>query len=76
MCAFVVLREGVEADSAKATELQNHVKSNLAPYKYPRDVRFVASLPRNISGKLQHFKLRQSLENNNDQLAHAAAPQA
>jgi 2-aminobenzoate-CoA ligase len=62
VCAFVVLREGVAGDAAKAKELQDHVKSRLAPYKYPRDVRFVASLPRNASGKLQHFKLRQSLE--------------
>ena len=62
VCAFVVLREGVEGDAAKAKELQDHVKSRLAPYKYPRDVRFVASLPRNASGKLQHFKLRQILE--------------
>jgi 2-aminobenzoate-CoA ligase len=62
VCAFVVLREGVEADEAKVAELQQHVKSHLAPYKYPRDVRFVTSLPRNTNGKLQHFKLRQTLE--------------
>ena len=62
VCAFVVLRAGVEPDCTKATELQNHVKNHLAPYKYPRDVRFVPSLPRNISGKLQHFKLRQIIE--------------
>jgi 2-aminobenzoate-CoA ligase len=62
VCAFVVLRDGVEGDAAKATELQDHVKGLLAPYKYPRDVRFVASLPRNPSGKLQHFKLREIVE--------------
>jgi 2-aminobenzoate-CoA ligase len=76
VCAFVVLREGVEADAAKRKEIQDFVKHTIAPYKYPRDIRFVEELPRNPSGKLQHFKLRQSLENNNDQLAHAAAPQA
>ncbi|MFE7226811.1 AMP-binding protein [Nocardioides sp. NPDC057577] len=59
VCAFVVLREGVDGDPAKAEEIQQYVKGRLAPYKYPRDVRFVASLPRNTSGKLQHFKLRQ-----------------
>lgn len=59
VCAFVVLRDGVGGDAAKAAELQAHVKSRLAPYKYPRDVRFIAALPRNRSGKLQHFKLRQ-----------------
>lgn len=56
--AFVVLREGVVGDDAKAREIQDHVKATLAPYKYPRRVRFVAQLPRNTSGKLQHFKLR------------------
>jgi len=62
VCAFVVLRDGLTGDAAKATELKDYVKGRLAPYKYPRDVRFVASLPRNTSGKLQHFKLRQMLE--------------
>jgi 2-aminobenzoate-CoA ligase len=76
VCAFIVLRNGVDGDDAKRKEIQDFVKQTIAPYKYPRDVRFVAELPRNPSGKLQHFKLRQSLENNNDQLAHAAAPQA
>ncbi len=59
VCAFVVLRDGVAGDAAKAREIQEYVKGLLAPYKYPRDVRFTASLPRNISGKLQHFKLRE-----------------
>ncbi len=56
--AFVVLRDGVVGDEAKAREIQDHVKATLAPYKYPRRVRFVDQLPRNTSGKLQHFKLR------------------
>ena len=56
--AFVVLREGVVGDDAKAREIQDHVKATLAPYKYPRRIRFVDQLPRNTSGKLQHFKLR------------------
>ena len=56
--AFVVLRDGVVGDDAKAKEIQDHVKATLAPYKYPRRVRFVDQLPRNTSGKLQHFKLR------------------
>jgi 2-aminobenzoate-CoA ligase len=58
VCAFVVLRQGVVGDDAKRREIQDFVKSRIAPYKYPRDVRFVDSLPRNPSGKLQHFKLR------------------
>ena len=59
VCAFVVLRAGVAGDAAKARDIQDHVKGQLAPYKYPRDVRFTASLPRNTNGKVQHFKLRE-----------------
>jgi 2-aminobenzoate-CoA ligase len=62
VCAFVVLRPGVEAGPAKAKEIQDHVKQTLAPYKYPRDVRFADSLPRNASGKLQRFALRRAVE--------------
>ena len=62
VCAFVVLREGVSGDAAKATEIQDHVKAVLAPYKYPREVRFEPALPRNTSGKLQHFRLRRQVE--------------
>ncbi len=76
VCAFIVLREAVEGGAAKVKEIQDFVKQAIAPYKYPREIRFVSELPRNPSGKLQHFKLRQSLESTNDQLAHAAAHQA
>jgi 2-aminobenzoate-CoA ligase len=38
--------------------LQEHVKSSIAPYKYPRAIEFVPSLPRTETGKLQRFKLR------------------
>ncbi|GLY47596.1 AMP-binding protein [Lentzea sp. NBRC 102530] len=62
VCAFVVLREGVPADDAKAREIQDHVKQTIAPYKYPREVRFRTSLPRNASGKLQRFALRKIVE--------------
>lgn len=62
VCAFVVLRPGAQGGPAKAVEIQNLVKQTLAPYKYPRDVRFAASLPRNASGKLQRFALRQLVE--------------
>ncbi|TQK69897.1 MULTISPECIES: AMP-binding protein [unclassified Nocardioides] len=62
VCAFVVLREGVTGDATKVSELQQHVKDRLAPYKYPRAVRFIDALPRNTSGKLQHFRLRQLSE--------------
>jgi 2-aminobenzoate-CoA ligase len=62
VAAFVVLREGVTGDDAKRRELQDHVKSTIAPYKYPRELQFVNVLPRNPSGKLQHFKLRAQFE--------------
>ncbi|PYI69461.1 2-aminobenzoate-CoA ligase [Arthrobacter livingstonensis] len=61
VCAFVILRDGVAGDAAKRKELQDFVKATIAPYKYPRDVRFVSELPRNASGKLQHFRLREAM---------------
>ncbi|MFG1608952.1 AMP-binding protein [Actinoplanes sp. NPDC049265] len=61
VCAFVVLRPGVTGDAALVKDIQNHVKQLLAPYKYPRDVRFIEALPRNANGKLQHFRLRAML---------------
>lgn len=61
VCAFVVLKQGVVGDEAKAADIQKHVKSTIAPYKYPREVRFIDELPRNTSGKTQHFILRQRL---------------
>ena len=57
--AYVVLRSGFTADAALIKALQDHVKETVAPYKYPRAVEFVASLPRTESGKLQRFALRQ-----------------
>ncbi|MEU6199958.1 AMP-binding protein [Streptomyces sp. NPDC047061] len=65
VCAFVVLREGVTGDDAKAKDIQDYVKSQLAPYKYPRAVRFTDALPRNTSGKLQHYLLRRLIEKEN-----------
>ncbi|HEY8295817.1 MAG TPA: AMP-binding protein, partial [Micrococcaceae bacterium] len=60
VAAYVVLREGVPADDGKRRELQDFAKATIAPYKYPREVNFVADLPRNPSGKLQHFRLREA----------------
>jgi 2-aminobenzoate-CoA ligase len=56
--AYVVLKPGHRDDAAMAKALQDHVKATIAPYKYPRAVAFVASLPRTETGKLQRFKLR------------------
>jgi 2-aminobenzoate-CoA ligase len=57
--AYVVLHTKVTADQAKAAELQTFVKEIAAPYKYPRRVEFLAELPRNASGKLQRYLLRE-----------------
>jgi len=56
--AFVVLRLGYQRNDDMVTELQEHVKRNISPYKYPRAVEFVDTLPRTYTGKLQRFKLR------------------
>lgn len=57
--AFVVVRQGYEPGEALVKELQTFVKNQIAPYKYPRAVAFVASLPKTETGKVQRFKLRQ-----------------
>jgi 2-aminobenzoate-CoA ligase len=41
-----------------AKRLQDHVKATIAPYKYPRSVKFVAALPKTQTGKIQRFRLR------------------
>ena len=71
VCAFVVLRAGEDTGPAMVRRIQDGVKARLAPYKYPRRIRFVDTLPRNSSGKLQHFKLRQALEAPADQEARS-----
>jgi 2-aminobenzoate-CoA ligase len=57
--AFVVLKPGQLGDAALVKKLQDHVKATLAPFKYPRQIEFLAKLPRTETGKLQRFKLRQ-----------------
>jgi 2-aminobenzoate-CoA ligase len=56
--AFVVPAPGFAAAPPLAAELQDHVKAVIAPYKYPRDVEFVESLPKTATGKLQRFALK------------------
>jgi 2-aminobenzoate-CoA ligase len=56
--AVVVLRPGVELGPEPQRTLQDFVKSQIAPYKYPRAVEFVSELPRTATGKLQRFRLR------------------
>ena len=57
--AFVVLKSGHAGDAVMVKSLQDHVKAVLAPFKYPRQIAFMAQLPRTQTGKLQRFKLRQ-----------------
>jgi len=57
--AHVVLNPGFEASPGMARTLQDFVKQHIAPYKYPRAVRFTSKLPRTATGKLQRFKLRE-----------------
>ncbi len=57
--AFVVLRPGHAGTEALVTQLQEHVKATIAPFKYPRKIVFLTALPRTETGKLQRFKLRQ-----------------
>jgi 2-aminobenzoate-CoA ligase len=56
--AYVVLRQGFPGDSALTRTLQDFVKATVAPYKYPRAIEYVSSLPRTETGKLQRFELR------------------
>ena len=67
--AFVVLRVGYQPSSALVVELQNHVKTVTAPYKYPREIEFVPELPKTSSGKIRRVVLR-------EQELRAASPQA
>jgi 2-aminobenzoate-CoA ligase len=56
--AHVVLKPGFAASNELAKSLQDHVKATLAPYKYPRSVKFVEALPKTATGKIQRFVLR------------------
>ena len=57
--AFIALKPGFSADADSIKNLQDFVKQNIAPFKYPRRIEFVASLPRTETGKLQRYRLRQ-----------------
>ncbi len=56
--AHVVLADGVAPDAETAKRLQDHVKATIAPYKYPRSVKFTTALPKTQTGKIQRFLLR------------------
>jgi 2-aminobenzoate-CoA ligase len=56
--AYIVLRTGFEGNEELTKELQNFVKNQVAPYKYPRAIEYLPSLPRTETGKLQRFRLK------------------
>ena len=60
--AFVVASDGFDAGAPLAAELQQHVKDQIAPYKYPRRIEFVDALPRTLTGKVQRALLRKREE--------------
>jgi acetyl-CoA synthetase len=57
--AFVVVKEGYSPSDSLVRELQKYVKEVTAPYKYPRQIEFVESLPKTISGKIKRKELRE-----------------
>ncbi len=57
--AFVVLNDKSDAGDAAVKELQDFVKAEIAPYKYPREIEFIDALPRTQTGKVQRFVLRE-----------------
>jgi acetyl-CoA synthetase len=59
--AFVVLRPGQEPSDRLAAELSEFVKAQLSAHAYPREVEFIAQLPKTPSGKVQRFQLRESM---------------
>jgi 2-aminobenzoate-CoA ligase len=65
----VVLAADIAGDAALITELQDHVKRAIAPYKYPRAIEFVAQLPKTNTGKLQRFTLRQMAAASSSEIA-------
>ena len=60
--AYIVLHEGWEATESLVKELQQHCKRITAPYKYPREIEFVHSLPKTFSGKIKRDILRKYAE--------------
>ena len=56
--AFIVLRSGIAGDETLAGELREHCKRLTAPYKYPRRIEFVPSLPKTVTGKISRRELK------------------
>ena len=65
--AHVGLAEGHSPSDELTRALQEHVKANIAPFKYPRSVIFTKGLPKTESGKIQRFRLRPGRDDTQDQ---------
>ena len=59
VAAYIVLRDRYSHSADLCAELQRFVKQTIAPYKYPRTIKIVDTLPRTETGKLQRFRLRE-----------------
>jgi 2-aminobenzoate-CoA ligase len=70
--AFVVLAPDIVAFPGLVKVLQDFVKAEIAPYKYPREIEFIDALPKTSSGKLQRFELRQRAALQVDMQAHVS----
>ena len=58
LCAWVILREGMEME---AEELRTFCRGQIAHHKIPRYVRFVAEMPKTVTGKIQKFRMREAM---------------
>jgi 2-aminobenzoate-CoA ligase len=74
--AYVVLHPGHEPGEDLTKALQDHVKAEIAPYKYPRIIEYVDALPRTQTGKLQRFALRRIAQEEQGQGSTAEVRQA
>ena len=61
LCAWVRLKQGHAASDTLADEIRAHCRANLAHYKVPRYIRFVESFPQTVTGKIQKFKIRETM---------------
>lgn len=61
--AFIILQEGISATNDTVKTLQDYVKQDVAPYKYPRAIEFVEDLPKTNSGKIRRIELREAEKN-------------
>jgi acyl-coenzyme A synthetase/AMP-(fatty) acid ligase len=64
--AFVVLKPGTPPSDELTDEIQEFVKQQTAPYKYPRQIEFVTELPKTVSGKIRRIELRQAHQQDSD----------